>query len=165
MPPLSLESIILLNLEQNICLGDQTITRAMFTKRAANENPPPYIKYEEFMPKVREEGKTEEALSFIHQDGLSNDEIAEIAKIEILHNPKGSVWYLAQLLIQKIAEMRYEDDTEIILTVVRDNNPFDRHTSMYPVSEDTMVQQTIAMALANIAGKPIPMKKGAKKFD
>jgi len=159
---LSPNFLMLLNTEQNVCLGKQTITRAIFRKDAVKENPPPYIQSIEFMPKMRN-GELETALSFIHQeDGVSNDDIKHLAKTKI--NPNGSVWYLAQLLIQKIADMRYENGTKINLTIKRDNIPFDKHTSMYPVSEDVLIQQEVAAALASVAGKPIVMK-GTKKFD
>jgi|SRR5450756_1169841 len=163
MPPLSPESIMLLDMEHKVCRGEQTITRAIFTKKATTEKPPPYILYTEFMPK-EQDGQLEEALSFIHQeDGVSNEDIKALAKKHI--NPNGSVCYLAQLLIQKIAEIRYEDGSEMRLIVERDNEDYERHTSMYPISPDVSIQHAVATALSFVAGKPIPMKKGMKKFD
>ena len=155
MPQLSAESLMLLNIAEGVCLDEQMITKAIFNKKAKSEVPP-YINYQEFLPKVRD-GITEKSLSFIHQEsGMSNEEVKILAKKEI--NPHSSLWYLAQLLIHKIAEMRYENGSKMNLVVERDNLDFDKHTSVYPVSDNLETQQAVATALAFVAGQPIKIK-------
>jgi len=161
MPALSPESSFLLNLGQEICLNEQVIVRPMFDRnKHINDEPPSYISYKEFMPKWRA-GEIEKTLSFVHQeDGTSDEHIGSLAKTHIRNS---SVWYLAKLLIQKISEMRYENGNLINLIIQRDNIPFELHTSVYPVSDDELAQQTVAQALAFVADKPTVLK-GDRKF-
>jgi len=78
MPHLSTESLILLNLAEGICLGEQMITKAIFCKKAKSDVPP-YINYGQFMPKARD-GVLEKALSFIHQEAeMSNEDVKALA--------------------------------------------------------------------------------------
>ncbi|GEM_PF-3910125 len=162
MPALSPETCFLLNIDEGICLGEELIVRAMFDKKANINNNPPYVSYNAFMPRIRD-GIAETALSFVHQDKCKTDEdIKIIAKTHI--NPNRTVWYLVKLLVQKIADMRFENGNLISLIAERDNNPFELHTSVYPVSEDEVIQLSVATVLARIAEKPVTME-GSRSFD